>query len=68
VGGVRALCVELLADVPVVAREIMLLRLATVQRASDVLHLRSALFDVVSRFHGEVVARERTTTLDRQFQ
>ena len=66
--AVRRLCEELLHDVPGAGQRIMLLRLERVQDAKEVVHLRSALFDVVSRCHGEGVARERILTLDRWFR
>jgi hypothetical protein len=67
IDGARRLCYELLADVPGAAQQIMLLRLQRTQRVQDVLHLRSAMFDVVSLCHGEVVARQRISLLDRWF-
>ena len=63
---VRTLCIELLADVPGGAREAMLLRLDKMRRADDVSHLHGALFDVLSRFHGERIARERIGALDEK--
>jgi hypothetical protein len=61
---VRNLCGELLADVPSAERDAMLGRLEVLRRADDRWHLRSALFSLVSRFHGESVARERLAQLD----
>ena len=60
----RELCVSLLADVPARDRAAMLQRLEKMRRADDMWHLRGALFDTISRVHGEAVARERLTTLD----
>ncbi len=64
VATLRELCVGLLDDVPAGDRKIMLHRLGQMRRADDVWHLRSALFDVISRVHGEAVARKRLVTLD----
>ena len=46
----------------------MLLRLDTMRRADDVSHLHGALFDVLSRFHGERIARERIGALDEELK
>ena len=61
---VHMLCVSLLSDVPQSLRESMLERLETMRRANDVWHVRSALFDVIARHHGERVAKERLLELD----
>ena len=66
--SLRELCVSLLADVPASDRKAMLLRLENMRRSDDVWHLRSALFDTISRVHGETVARERLVQLDAQLQ
>jgi hypothetical protein len=60
----RSTCYSLLDDVPATDRKGMLRRLEKMRRADDLWHLRSALFDTISRFHGEAVARERLATLD----
>jgi hypothetical protein len=65
VDAVRQLCVDLLDDVPGVHRELLVQRLEKMRRVDDMPHLRGALFDVVSHFHGEAVARERIDVLDR---
>ena len=67
IDGARRLCYELLADVPGAAQQVMLLRLQRTKHVQDVLHLRTAMFDVVSLCHGEVVARQRISLLDRWF-
>jgi hypothetical protein len=46
----------------------MLLRLEKMRRADDVWHLRGALFDTISRAHGEAAARERLAFLDEQMR
>jgi hypothetical protein len=61
---VRRLCVELLADIPGVNRDGLVFRLEQMRRVDDMPHLRGALFDVVSHFHGESIARDRITVLD----
>ena len=68
IDALRNLCLELLADVPVVDRKTMLQRLEKMRRADDVWHLRSALFDTISRAHGEATARERLEALDQQLR
>ena len=64
----RELCITLLADVPAADRKGMLLRLEKMRRADDMWHLRGALFDTISRTHGETEARERLVTLDKQLR
>ena len=66
--ALRALCGELLADVAAADRKAMLQRLEKMRRADDVWHLRSALFDTISRTHGEATARERLVTLDEKLR
>jgi hypothetical protein len=68
IGEVRQRCVELLADVPGVDREALMQRLEKMRRVDDMPHLRGALFDAVSHFHGEAVARDRIGTLDQQIR
>ena len=68
VAALRALCFTLLADVPASDRKAMLLRIENMRRAEDTWHLRGALFDVISLFHGEAMARERLATLDEQLR
>jgi hypothetical protein len=63
---VQTFCVELLADVPADQRAVMMERLATMRRASDLWHLRTALFNVIARHHGESIAQERLRDLDRE--
>jgi len=62
----REQCLLLLADVPTFERSRMLKRLNQMRRADDLWHLRGALFDTISRFHGEATARERLAILDDQ--
>jgi hypothetical protein len=57
----RALCLELLVDVP---EAWLLQRLEKMRRADDVWHVRSALFEAISLTHGEQVARDRLLVLD----
>ena len=64
--ALRELCITLLADVPAFDRKTMLERLERLRRADDVWHLRGALFDTISRVHGESVARARIDRLDAQ--
>ena len=66
--ALRALCGELLVDVAAADRNAMLQRLEKMRRADDVWHLRSALFDTISRAHGEATARERLVTLDEKLR
>ena len=49
-------------------RRPLLQRLERMRRADDLWHLRGALFDVISLFHGETVARERLATLDERLK
>lgn len=60
----RTLCASLLSDIPHGECAAMLARLSTLRRATDLWHLRSALFDVIARHHGEQVARDRLVALD----
>jgi hypothetical protein len=64
----RELCLRLLADVPASDRKSMLQRLEKMRRADDLWHLRGALFDTISREHGEATARQRMAILDEQLQ
>lgn len=68
VTALRELCFTLLADVPACDRKAMLQRVENMRRAEDTWHLRGALFDVISLFHGEATARERLATLDEQLR
>jgi hypothetical protein len=68
VPALRELCVTLLADVPAVDRKAMLARIENMRRTEDTWHLRGALFDVISLFHGEATARERLATLDARLR
>ena len=68
IDALRELCVELLADVPAADRTGMLMRLEKMRRADDMWHLRGALFDTISRAHGEAAARKRLVTLDEQLR
>ena len=60
----RTLCAGLLDDVPDGQRASMLAKLSTMRRASDLWHVRSALFDVIARYHGEQIATDRLLMLD----
>jgi hypothetical protein len=62
--ALRELCATLLADIAPAQREALMQRLGRMRRADDLWDLRSALFDLISRQHGETVARERLVTLD----
>ena len=64
----RELCAGLLDDVPHGQHAAMLAKLSTMRRASDLWNLRSALFDVIARHHGEQVAKDRLVELDLQLQ
>jgi hypothetical protein len=64
--SLRSLCAALVADVPLVERTMMLERLQHMRRADDIWHLRTALFDTISRAHGESTARERLARLDAE--
>jgi hypothetical protein len=66
--AVRRLCLASLTDVPRADQASLLHRLDRMRRASDVPDLRCALFDVVSRFHGEAIARERIDALDGELR
>jgi hypothetical protein len=68
VAALRELCFTLLADVPASDRKAMLLRIENMRRAEDTWHLRGALFDVISLFHGEAMARERLAVLDERLR
>ena len=54
----RGACVALLAGVPASDRKAMPQRLEKMQLSDDVWHLHAALFDAISRTHGESVAHE----------
>lgn len=60
----RELCAELLADVPPLDSTSMLARLSTMRRASDLWNVRTALFAVIARHHGERIAQQRLRELD----
>lgn len=60
----RDFCAELLADVPPLESTSMLARLSTMRRAGDLWNVRTALFHVITRHHGERVAQERLRELD----
>lgn len=62
--ALKALCLELLADVAPSERRPLLHRLERMRRADDLPHLRGALFDVISHAHGEGIARERLVQFD----
>jgi len=66
VATLRELCFALLIDVPVSDRKAMLEQLERMRRRDDLWHLRGALFDTISRFHGEAVARSRIDELDER--
>ena len=68
VAALRELCFTLLTDVPASDSKAMLLRFERMRRAEDTWNLRGALFDVISLFHGEAMARERLATLDEQLR
>jgi hypothetical protein len=68
VTALRELCFKLLADVPASDRKAMLQRIENMRRAEDTWHLRGALFDVISLFHGEATARVRLATLDERLR
>ena len=60
----RTLCADLLCDVPHGARTAMLDQLSTLRRASDLWRLRTVLFVVIARHHGEQAAKDRLLALD----
>ena len=64
----RVACVEALADIPGHSRDGVLQRLDRLRRADDVSNLRAALFDLVSRYHGESIARQRIDLLDAKLR
>lgn len=68
VAALREMCFTPLADVPASDRKAMLQRIERMHRAENRRHLRSALFDVISLFHGEATARERLAALDEQMR
>lgn len=68
IDSLRELCASLLDGVPQQDRQAMLQRLDKLRRADDVWHLRSALFDTISRAHGEATARERLVELDEKLR
>lgn len=68
IDALRELCITLLDDVPAADRQAMLLRLEKMRRADDMWHLRTALFDTISRAHGEGAARARLLILDEQLR
>ncbi len=67
-GALRELCLTLLVDVPAFDRQTMLERLERLRRSDDVWHLRGALFDTISRVHGESIARTRIAQLDARLR
>ena len=60
----RTVCAGLLEDVPHGQRASMLAKLSTLRRASDLWHVRSELFEVIARHHGEQLAKDRLLALD----
>ncbi len=68
IDALRELCTVLLDDVPAPDRSGMLMRLEKMRRADDMWHLRGALFDTISRAHGETAARQRLVILDEQLR
>ena len=63
----RAVCHELIADLPLHARLSISARIEMATRRNDVWSLRACLFDAISMQHGEQVARERLTSLDSRW-
>ena len=61
-------CAELLSDIPAEQRSDLVEKLAKLRRASDLWHLRTAVFDVISRYHGESIAQERLRDLDKELR
>lgn len=64
----RTLCARLLSDVPHGECAAMLARLSMLRRASDLWQLRTVLFEVIARHHGEQVAKDRLVALDSELQ
>jgi hypothetical protein len=60
----RGLCVDALVDVPIAAKCALLERLPHLRRAGDWQDMRCSLFDVLSRCHGEAIARNRMVSID----
>ncbi|MBX3606106.1 MAG: hypothetical protein KF788_12560 [Piscinibacter sp.] len=62
--SLRALCHELVADLPESQRHVIGVVLLHARGRQDILHLRTQLFDAISHQFGERVARERLKRLD----
>jgi hypothetical protein len=60
----RAVCHELIADLPTGPRLTLGTRIELATRRNDLYTLRTCLFDAISMQHGEQVARERLASLD----
>lgn len=60
----RALCHELVADLPQAQRHVIGVILLHARGRQDILHLRAPLFDAVAHEFGERIARERLLRLD----
>jgi hypothetical protein len=60
----RALCHELVSDLPQAQRHVIGVVLLHARGRQDILHLRAQLFDAISHQFGERVARERLQRLD----
>ena len=63
----RAVCHELISDLPVGPRLSLSARIENASRRPDLLTLRACLFDAISMQHGEQVARERLLDLDTRW-
>jgi len=60
----RPRAVFALADVPMAAKSALLERLPYLRRVGDWQDMRCSLFDVLSRCHGEAIARTRMVSID----
>ena len=60
----RAVCHELISDLPIGARLSLGARIEQASKRKDLYTLRACLFDAISMQHGEQVARERLAALD----
>jgi hypothetical protein len=63
----RAVCRELIIDLPLAPRLALSARIEHASRRPDLWTLRACLFDAISMQHGEQVARERLLELDSRW-
>ena len=63
----RAVCHELIGDLPTGSRLSLGARIEHATKRNDLYTLRACLFDAISMQHGEQVARDRLSSLDSRW-